>query len=288
MPFIVTLLSDFGSGSPYPAQMKIVLASSCEAMLIDITHDVPRHDVRAGAYLLAAVARTTPAGTVHLAVVDPGVGTTRRPLLVASGGQVFIGPDNGLLLPAAKRVGRPQAFEIIAPEILQSVSSSTFHGRDIFAPLAARLVRGTPPQALGRAVEDFVDLTLEVGRRAGNALRGEVLHVDTFGNLITNIPAGELGRDGTVIRLTVGRRRARAAAARTYGDVARGDIAVVPGSDGLLEIAVREGSAAEHFAAGRATRVRMEMRAPQGSSPTRTAARSSGLTRRSKANGVRE
>ena len=288
MPFIVTLLSDFGSGSPYPAQMKVVLASSCEAALIDITHDVPRHEVRAGAYLLAAVARTTPAGTVHLAVVDPGVGTTRRPLLVASGGQVFIGPDNGLLLPAAKRVGRPQAFEIIAPEILQSVSSSTFHGRDIFAPLAARLVRGTPPQALGRAVEDFVDLTLEVGRRAGNALRGEVLHVDTFGNLITNIPAGELGRDGTVIRLTVGRRRARAAAARTYGDVARGDIAVVPGSDGLLEIAVREGSAAEHFAAGRATRVRMEMRAPQGSSPTRTAARPSGLTRRSKANGVRE
>ena len=288
MPVSVTLLSDFGSGSPYPAQMKAILASWCEAVLIDITHDVPRHDVRTGAYLLAAVARTTPAGTVHLAVVDPGVGTTRRPLLVASGGQVFIGPDNGLLLPAAKRVGRPQAFEIIAPEILQSVSSSTFHGRDIFAPLAARLVRGTPPQALGRAVEDFVDLTLEVGRRAGNALRGEVLHVDTFGNLITNIPAGELGRDGTVIRLTVGRRRARAAAARTYGDVARGDIAVVPGSDGLLEIAVREGSAAEHFAAGRATRVRMEMRAPQGSSPTRTAARPSGLTRRSKADGVRE
>src|SRR3989454_7594249 len=288
MPVIVTLLSDFGSGSPYPAQMKIVLASSCEAMLIDITHDVPRHDVRAGAYLLAAVARTTPAGTVHLAVVDPGVGTTRRPLVVASGGQMVIGPDNGLLVPAAKRVGRPQAFEIIAPEILQSVSSSTFHGRDIFAPLAARLVRGTPPQALGRAVEDFVALTLEAGRRVGNALLGEVLYVDAFGNLITNIPAGELGRDGTAIRLTVGRRRARAAAARTYGDVARGDIAVVPGSDGRLEIAVREGSAAEHFAAGRATRVRMEMRAPQGSSPTRTAARPSGLTRRSKADGGRE
>ena len=261
MPFIVTLLSDFGSGSPYPAQMKIVLASSCEAMLIDITHDVPRHDVRAGAYLLAAVARTTPAGTVHLAVVDPGVGTTRRPLVVASGGQMFIGPDNGLLVPAAKRVGRPQPFEIIAPEILQSVSSFTFHGRDIFAPVAARLVRGTPPQALGRAVEDFVDLTLEAGRRVGNALLGEVLYVDAFGNLITNIPAGELGRDGAVIHLTVGRRRARAAAARTYGDVARGDIAVVPGSDGLLEIAVREGSAAKYFAASRAAKVRIELRA---------------------------
>src|SRR5437899_11128938 len=115
MPVIVTLLSDFGSESPYPAQMKAVLASSCDAVLIDITHDIPRHDIRAGAYVLSAVARTTPAGTVHLAVVDPGVGTTRRPLIVASGGQCFIVPDDGLLLPAANRAGPPRAFELIAP-----------------------------------------------------------------------------------------------------------------------------------------------------------------------------
>src|SRR5207247_7114244 len=144
MPLIVTLLSDFGSGSPYPGQMKAVLASSCDAVFIDITHDIPRHDVRAGAYVLSAVARTTPAGTVHLAVVDPGVGTTRRPLIVASGGQCFVGPDNGLLLPAAKRVGRPHAYVIQAPEILHGVASSTFHGRDLFAPVAAQLVLGTP------------------------------------------------------------------------------------------------------------------------------------------------
>src|SRR5437667_344686 len=123
MPLIITLLSDFGSGSPYPGQMKAVLASSCDAVFIDITHDIPRHDVRAGAYVLSAVARTTPAGTVHLAVVDPGVGTTRRPLIVASGGQCFVGPDNGLLLPAAKRVGRPHAYVIQAPEILGSVAT---------------------------------------------------------------------------------------------------------------------------------------------------------------------
>src|SRR2546426_4654387 len=125
MPFIVTLLSDFGSGSPYPAQMKIVLASSCEAMLIDITHDVPRHDIRAGGYLLAAVARTTPAGTVHLAGVDPGGGTTRRPLVVASRGPMFIRAGNGLLVPAAERGGRPQPVLIIAPGILQNGSSFT-------------------------------------------------------------------------------------------------------------------------------------------------------------------
>src|SRR5436853_3040726 len=191
MAVIVTLLSDFGSESPYPAQMKAVLESSCDAVLIDITHDIPRHDIRAGAYVLSAVARTTPAGTVHLAVVDPGVGTTRRPLIVASGGQCFVGPDNGLLLPAAKRVGRPHAYVIQAPEILHGVASSTFHGRDLFAPVAAQLVLGTPAQALGGAVEDAVGLTLEAGHRAGDVLHGEVLYVDAFGNLITNIPAAE-------------------------------------------------------------------------------------------------
>src|SRR5436309_12886847 len=112
MPVIVTLLGDFGSGSPYPGQMKAVLASSCDADFVDITHDIPRHDVRAGAYVLSAVARTTPAGTVHLAVVDPGVGTTRRPLIVASGGQCCVLPHKRLPLPAASGVGRPPAHVI--------------------------------------------------------------------------------------------------------------------------------------------------------------------------------
>src|SRR5438093_6123016 len=166
MPVIVTLLSDFGSGSPYPGQMKAVLASSCDAVFVDITHDIPRHDVRAGAYVLSAVARTTPAGTVHLAVVDPGVGTTRRPLIVASGGQCFVGPDNGLLLPAAKRVGRPNANVIQAPESTEHVASATFHGRDLVAPVAAQLVPGTPPQALGGVAGEPVHRTLGDGCRA--------------------------------------------------------------------------------------------------------------------------
>src|SRR2546428_7164754 len=111
MPGIVTLLTDFGSSSPYPAEMKAVLASSCEAVLIDITHDVPRHDVRAGAYLLAAVARTTPAGTGPLAVVDPGGGTARRPLILASRGPGVIRPGKGLLLPAGEPARPPRTFQ---------------------------------------------------------------------------------------------------------------------------------------------------------------------------------
>lgn len=261
MPAIVTLLSDFGSGSPYPAGMKAALVSQCEAVLIDITHDVPRHDIRAGAYLLWAVARSTPAGTVHLAVVDPGVGTARRPLIVTSGGQSFVGPDNGLLLPAAKRVGRPRVYEITAPDILQGAVSSTFHGRDVFAPAAARLVRGAPPDALGRPVDAYVDLDLGAGRREGAALAGEVIYVDAFGNLITNIPAAALTPDGRPVGVTIGRRRLRAVAARTYGDVPSGSVAVVPNSDGLLEVAVRDGSAASRLSAVRGSRVTIRLRA---------------------------
>ncbi len=261
MPGVITLLSDFGSGSPYPAEMKAALVSRCEAVLIDITHDVPRHDLRAGAYLLSAVARSTPAGTVHLAVVDPGVGTARRPIIVASGGQSFVGPDNGLLLPAAKRVGRPRVYEITAPDILRGAVSSTFHGRDIFAPAAARLVRGAPLDALGRPVDAYVDLDLGAGRRKGAALVGEVIYVDAFGNLITNIPAAEVMPDGRPVGVTIGRRRLRAIAARAYGDVPSGSVVVVANSDGLLEVAVREGSAASRLSAARGSRITIRLRA---------------------------
>src|SRR5206468_12812016 len=160
------------------------------------------------------------------------VGTTRRPLIVASGGQCFVGPDNGLLLPAAKRVGRPHAYVIEAPEILRSVASSTFHGRDLFAPVAAQLVLGTPPQALGSVVEDPVDLTLGAGYRAGDTLHGEVLYVDAFGNLTTDIPAAELPGDGSLIQLTIGRRRIRATAGGTDRNGGRCGLARGHGTDG--------------------------------------------------------
>ena len=258
MPAIVTLLSDFGSRSPYPAQMKAVLAGSCDAVFIDITHDVPRHDVRTGAYLLAAVAPTTPAGTVHLAVVDPGVGTARHPLIVTGGGQFFVGPDNGLLLPAAKRLGGPQVFHMNAQGIGGGKVSPTFHGRDLFAPAAARLVAGAPPQRLGRPTTEFVDLDLGASRKNGAAVIGHVIYVDGFGNLITTIPSSTLVADGRSVRVVVGRKRSTATLERTYGDAAPGRVVVVPGSDGLVEVAVREGSAAEHFAASQGTSVRIE------------------------------
>jgi S-adenosylmethionine hydrolase len=208
--------------------------------------------------LLAAVAPTTPAGTVHLAVVDPGVGTERHPLIVTGGGQFFVGPDNGLLLPAAKRLGGPRVFHMNAPGIGGGKVSPTFHGRDLFAPAAARLVAGTPPQSLGHPTAEFVDLDLGASRQNGAAVVGHIIYADAFGNLITTIPSSTLAADGRPVHVIVGRKGSTATVERTYGDAALGRVVIVPGSDGLLEVAVREGNAAERFAASQGTSVRIE------------------------------
>ncbi len=239
---LLTLLSDFGSRSPYPAAMKAVVAARVEVRFLDISHDVRRHDVREGAFLLAAVAPFCPAGTVHLAVVDPGVGTARRPLVVASGGQCFVGPDNGLLLPAARRLGQPRAFHL-DPAVALPSASSTFHGRDLFAPAAARLLLGEPPARVGRPIDDPVELPAPQGERRGEVVRGQVLYVDPFGNLITNIPV-ELAAPHEVFTLRTARGAWPLRLRATYGSGTRGELLLVPGSEGLLEIAVREGSAA--------------------------------------------
>lgn len=261
MPTVVTLLSDFGSATPYPAAMKVVLAEYCDAALIDISHDVARHDVRMGAYLLRTMVPFTPAGTVHLAVVDPGVGTARRALIVVSGGQSFVGPDNGLLLPAAKRLGQPRVFAITNPTRRTGIST-TFHGRDLFAPVAGRLVRGVPPEAMGVPAEDYVDLDLGAGRREGAFLRGTIIYVDHFGNLITNISSALLPGAGRAVRIAIGRKTASGAVAGTYGAAVPGALVVVPGSDGFAEVAEREGSAADrlHGTAGMSVRITLKLR----------------------------
>ncbi len=256
---LVTLLSDFGSTSPYPAAMKTVLAALCGATLIDISHDVPRHAIWEGAYLLAAVAPHVPAGTVHLAVVDPGVGTARQALIVTSGGQFFVGPDNGLLLPAARRVGRPQVFGVTGTAI-QGTISATFHGRDIFAPLAAHLARGAPVTLLAAPLAQYVDLDFGTGRRDPQGLSGQVIYVDPFGNLITNIPAAYLEGMTAEVTIHVGLKTVQARVARTYGDVDEGSVAILAGSDGFLEVAMREGSAAASLEA----KARMPVRVAQG------------------------
>lgn len=258
---LVTFLSDFGLDSPYPAAMKAVAAAICDARFLDISHAVPPHGIRTGAYLLWSVVPVCPAGTVHCAVVDPAVGTVRAPLAVAAGGQIFVGPDNGLLMPAARRLGRPEVYRLTNEAYWHHPVSATFHGRDIFAPAAAHLAAGIALAAVGAPAPDHVDLALDEGGWDGPALRGEVLWVDPFGNLVTTIPGALLAGlpDGqpTVVEVGVGAKSLPATIGHTFADVPPGCAVVLRGSNGLVEIALNRGRAADALAASPGNPVRL-------------------------------
>jgi S-adenosyl-L-methionine hydrolase (adenosine-forming) len=245
---IVSLLSDFGDVDVYVGQMKaVLLAADPSAQLVDLTHHVPPQDVRAGAFLLQQAVPWFPRGTIHLAVVDPGVGTLRRPVVAETADGFFVGPDNGLLTLAARHVVRSVVLPVPAG------ASATFHGRDVFAPAAGRLAAGAPVASLGRPAGKLQKLDWPRPRRRGLSVSGEVVHVDRFGNLITNLtaPAGRF-------ELTAGDFRTDQLQ-RTYGQVRRGAPLALVGSHGLVEIAVRDGSAAEVLRLGRGALVAVKL-----------------------------
>lgn len=240
---VVTLTTDFGTIDGYVGAMKgVILALAPGTTVVDLTHDIPRHDVNAGAFALAQSARYFPAGTIHVAVVDPGVGGERLDLLVEVHGQTFIGPDNGVLSLATR--GPRAAHRIANPAFLRTPVSPTFHGRDVFAATAGRIAAGAPARDAGPVVPAMVDLVDPVRRADGAGELGVVVHVDVFGNLITSFD-GDMLTPGTwtfegpdlaaPLRLLAG---------RTFTDVAPGELVTYAGSAGLVEIAVREGSAA--------------------------------------------
>lgn len=257
---LLTFLSDFGGGSPYPAAMKAAAAALCDACLVDISHDVPPGGIREGAYLLWSVAPACAPGTVHCAVIDPGVGTPRGALAILAGGQTFVGPDNGVLLPAARRLGSPAVYRLTEAGFWRHPVSATFHGRDVFAPTAAHLASGAALTAVGVPADSYVDLTLPAGRRDGGSLLGEVLWIDRFGNLVTSIPGALLEGTppGSRVRIETTSAGLPAATGRTFADVEPGQVVVLVGSDGMVEIAVNRGSAGARLAAvlGMAVRVR--------------------------------
>jgi len=248
MGAIVTLLSDFGTADGFVGAMKgVVLSRAPDARVVDLTHDIPPHDVHAGAWALREAATAFPQGTIHVAVVDPGVGTERRAIMLLSRGQLFLGPDNGLLSLAAPE---GQGWVLDRPEWFCPGASRTFHGRDIFASVAGHLAAGVAPEACGAPITSWVRLERPVATLSENEVRGEVVHVDRFGNLVTNIICAELDSvDGWEVHLdgrSVGAIRA------TFGDVDRGQWVAYTGSSGALEIAVREGRAGDQPGSERA------------------------------------
>jgi S-adenosylmethionine hydrolase len=257
---LITLTTDFGAGSGYPAQMKGVLLSAVpEARIVDLSHEVPHFDVLAGALLLEACLPWFPREAIHVAVVDPGVGTERRALCVVDGeGRRLVGPDNGIFTAFLGAGARPYALSDRG--VLPAPRSATFHGRDLFAPAAVFLARGGAPERLGPAVLDPVRLDWPEPTAGPGAIEGEVLAADPFGNLLTSIRACHLGPAGPagVRRATVDGRSARWV--KTFGEGATGELLAMLGSGGRVEIAVREGSAAAALGGFRGKRVRLDLR----------------------------
>jgi S-adenosyl-L-methionine hydrolase (adenosine-forming) len=241
---IVTLTTDFGTVDGYVGEMKgILLSGADEVEVVDVTHDVPPQDVERGRLTLARLWRRYPAGTIHIVVVDPGVGSSRRGLAIESDERFLIGPDNGVLSPALVVRGARVVELPVSP-----TASHTFHGRDVFAPAAVAIARGTALDALGRTVDDpVIHRTPEAARRADGALEGQVIVTDRFGNAITNL----IGLRGGIVEVDGRRIPLR----QTYAEVSSGDIVAVVGSTGFIEIAVRDGNAAEVLGLGRGAKV---------------------------------
>jgi S-adenosylmethionine hydrolase len=256
---IVTLTTDFGTRDAYVAAMKgVVLGIAPHARLVDVSHDVAAHDVTEGALALESAVPFFPAGAVHLAVVDPGVGTARRGLALVSEGAIFVGPDNGLFTPFLE--GHEwRAFELTAAEYRLRSVSRTFHGRDVFAPAAAHLALGVAPERLGPRIDDPVRLHWSSMRETHGAVAGTVLHIDRFGNLVTSIRAEAFEAFGPLSIRLAGRPLPFVG---TYGELTPGQAGALIGGSGRLEIAVREGSAAARLRARRGTPVVVSRSSP--------------------------
>jgi S-adenosyl-L-methionine hydrolase (adenosine-forming) len=249
---IITLLTDFGNQDSYVGIMKgVILSLNPEAILVDLTHEVPPQDIISGAFLLAEAAPYFPPGTIHLAVVDPGVGTKRRALGAKTREQFWVGPDNGLFHLVFQKNEAPAMVSLENADYFRESVSKTFQGRDLFAPVAAHLSLGTPLDAFGPPLTDLVALPWPEPECTPNALRGEVVHVDGFGNLVSNIKGDKLlawlgGLPHVVIlgSLTI------QGLARTYKEAAAGEFVALVGSHGYLEIACVQGNAARRLTVG--------------------------------------
>ena len=252
---IITLTTDFGDHDPYVGIMKgVILGLAPEARIVDLTHQIPPQNIDEAAFTLQSAQPYFPPGTVHLAVVDPGVGSARRPLLVSTGREIYVGPDNGLF-SFALAFPDAQAWALDRPEHWLPDVSRTFHGRDIFAPVAARAALGVPPPALGSPVSaPVVRPPLRAEQLGNGEITGHVIHVDRFGNLITNIPGDWLtGHEWTCEIAGVQMR----GPALTYAAARRGELLLLVSSNGTAEIAAREANAAARLGARSGTRVRL-------------------------------
>jgi len=249
---ILTLTTDFGLSDPFVGVMKgVILRIAPDATIVDICHDVPPQNLVAGALILESAFPYFPPGTIHVVVVDPGVGSERAPVAIQTEEHYFVGPDNGLIVSAVSPHARIRGrVRLTNSAYHRHPVSATFHGRDIFAPVAAHLAAGIPFEELGEPIQQLVSLHLPRPVPRDDELELHVLHVDRFGNLITDLRADDLARfsQGRPVVFRIGEVKI-AGTHRAYADVEKGRPVAYFGSAGRLEIAVREGNASETFGA---------------------------------------
>lgn len=266
-PPLVTLTTDIGWA--YAAQVKASLLRVAPTLsIVDVTHDVRPQGAREAAFLLGHLVPQFPPGTIHIAVVDPGVGGARAAIAIrCRDGSMLVGPDNGVLALAANVLGGGSGIRLEPSRLAPGgVASATFEGRDVFAPAAAALATGRPLRALGRRAS-WAPLELPAPTLGRGRADGEVLYVDVFGNAITNLPGGTVPTDTDNLEVRLGRKRAHSARrVRTYSDLSKGEVGLLGSSFGLLEVAERDGSAARRWriAPGDGVRLRWSPRAGKG------------------------
>ncbi len=280
MSAIITLLTDFGTEDTYVGVMKGVITSICpSAQVIDLTHQVPPQDIATAAFLLDVSVDYFTEGTIHVAVVDPGVGTARKPVALRTTKAFFVGPDNGIFTLVLQRQKLLQAICLDNPRYHLPTVSSTFHGRDIFAPVAAHIACGVPVEELGTPIHRLQRLPLPRIRVDWQGIRATIVHIDRFGNAITNLTRADY--EAWRIRWDVKEPAVQVAASNTllpivstYGDVPRGKPLALFGSSERLEIAVNGGSAARELALRRGDTIKVLRRE---STPPPRAQRTLGL-----------
>ncbi len=258
---IITLTTDYGTSDHFAGVMKgVILSINPEVEVVDITHSVLAHDILDGALAIGQAYRYFPAKTVHVVVVDPGVGTARRPILVAGDQHYFVAPDNGVLSSVYEQSESLHVWNVISEHYFRQPVSKTFHGRDVFAPVAAWLTKSWQTSSFGDPITDFVRFAIPRVKMNGNTIQGAVLRVDHFGNLVTNVTLEDLPdlAAGGKVKIHVGDGQV-ARVVETFAQGEAGEVVGLIGSSGHLEISVNKGNASRTLGAGRGAEVSIEL-----------------------------
>ena len=250
-PALITLTTDFGRASPYVAVMRgVILSINPNATVVELTHEIRPQDVRHASYFLGTAVPFFPAGTIHVCVVDPGVGSTRRPIAAAAHGHIFVGPDNGVF----SGVFENEVYHITNRSLFLDSVSQTFHGRDIFSPVAAHIAKGARIESVGPRILDFLKRPLPKPRPQGDRLLGSVLRIDKFGNIITNLLRRDLPDEFSihVAGLPITRL------CSSFSEAGPGEFFAIEGSTGFIELALDQGSAADKLKVTRGAEIEVE------------------------------